>query len=483
MSDLKPLWLSEDAAQVTAGSTNLWRASGVSIDSRTIEPGDLFVPISGPNFDGHEFVVSALESGAAATIVSRAIEGLPEGAPVLKVTDTFEALNDLGRAGRDRSFAKVIAVTGSVGKTGVKEALGQLLSDQGQTSYSRGSFNNHYGVPLSLARLPQSADYAVFELGMNHAGELTPLSQMVRPIVAIVTTVEPAHIEFFSSVDDIARAKAEIFVGLEKGGTAILNRDNKYFGLLSEAAMAAGAGKVIGFGIHNEAQFKLVDFVLGPTGSTVEASFDGYRFTYRLSMPGQHWVQNSLAVLAAVQAVGADVFAAARSFVDIKPPKGRGQRHRLSVFDGIIEVIDDSYNASPVSIAAALEVLARSEPGPSGRRIAALGDMRELGAESADLHRGLAPKVEAAGVDLVYAAGPEMKHLCDLLPGTIGIVHTENSDDLIQPLMDEIQPGDVALVKGSAGSQMGKVVAALLELANSAKMDSPKIDNEDQHAV
>mgnify|MGYP001380796913 CR=1 FL=1 len=454
-------WQSSEAINATGGISAMdWNATGVSIDSRTVEQGDLFIAISGPNFDGHDYVKSALENGAAAAVVAQEIEAGAD-APLLKVKDTFAALNDLGRAGRDRSVAKIIAVTGSVGKTGVKEALGQLLSGQGRTSYSRGSFNNQFGVPLSLARLPQNANYAVFELGMNHAGELTPLSQMVRPIVAIVTTVEPAHIEFFSTVDDIARAKAEIFNGLEKGGTAILNRDNEYFELLADAANAAGAGKVIGFGAHDEAQFKLLDFVLKSGGSTVEASFNGYRFTYQLAMPGRHWVMNSLAVLAAVEAVGADVFAAARAFAQIKPPKSRGERHIIPVGDGTIELIDDSYNASPVSIAAALEVLAQTELGPSGRRIAALGDMRELGDKSADLHRGLAAHVIAAGVDLVYAAGPEMKHLCDALPETIGVVHTPDSDQLIQPLLDEIQPGDVVLVKGSAGSLMGKVVDAL----------------------
>ena len=474
MTDLQQpnvLWQSSEVTKATGGISAMdWSAAGVSIDSRTVEQDDLFIAISGPNFDGHDFVQGALDNGAVAAIVAQAVEGVSAVTPLLKVSDTFVALNDLGRAGRDRTSAKVIAVTGSVGKTGVKEALGQLLSGQGETSYSRGSFNNHFGVPLSLTRLPQNAEYAVFELGMNHAGELTPLSQMVRPIVAIVTTVELAHIEFFSSVDDIARAKAEIFNGLEKGGTAILNQDNEYYELLSDAATAAGAGRVIGFGVHNEAQYKLLDFVLRSDGSSVEASFNGYRFSYQLAMPGRHWVMNSLAVLAAVEAVGADVFAAARAFAQIKPPKGRGERHSISIGDGSIELIDDSYNASPVSIAAALEVLAQAELGPSGRRIAALGDMRELGDKSADLHQGLATYVAAAGVDLVYAAGPEMKHLCDALPGTIGVIHTATSKILIQPLLDEVQPGDVVLVKGSAGSLMGQVVEALKNLVESKEI-------------
>ena len=239
---------------------------------------------------------------------------------------------------------------------------------------------------------------------------------------------------------------------------------------MSDAATAAGAGQVIGFGVHNGAQYKLLDFVLRSDGSSVEASFNGYRFSYQLAMPGRHWVMNSLAVLATVEAVEADVFAAARDFAQIKPPKGRGERHSISIGDGSIELIDDSYNASPVSIAAALEVLAQAELGPSGRRIAALGDMRELGDKSADLHQGLATYVAAAGVDLVYAAGPEMKHLCDALPGTISVVHTTTSKILIQPLLDEVQPGDVVLVKGSAGSLMGQVVEALKNLVESKEI-------------
>jgi UDP-N-acetylmuramoyl-tripeptide--D-alanyl-D-alanine ligase len=473
MSNHESLWTSDEAIKATAGnSNNAWNATGVSIDSRTIEPGDLFVPISGPNFDGHNFISQAFRQGAAASISSNDIKAISKDIPLLFVNDTFKALNDLGCAARNRSEAKVIAVTGSVGKTGVKEALGRLLSDQGKTAYSQGSFNNHFGVPLSLARLAKDAEYAVFELGMNHSGELTQLSEMTRPAVAIITTVELAHAEFFSSVDDIANAKAEIFMGLEEGGTAILNQDNKYFNLLRESARVAGADKIIGFGSHDDAEFKLVNFIQNAEGSLVEVLFDDCCLTYNLSMPGRHWVQNSLSVLAAVYAVGADVFEAARSFAEVKQPVGRGQRHSIPIRDGHFEIIDDSYNASPTSMEAALEVLACSEPGPLGRRISALGDMKELGVNSTDLHRALAPLVSAARVEFVFAVGPEMKRMCEDLSGKIEVIHTDRSDDIIKYLLCEIQPGDVILVKGSKGSRMGTVVDALLDFADGVNICS-----------
>jgi UDP-N-acetylmuramoyl-tripeptide--D-alanyl-D-alanine ligase len=469
MNKLKSLWTSEEVIEATAGdSHNNWYATGVSIDSRTIESGDLFVPISGPNFDGHNFILDAFRQGAAAAVSSNKVSDVSDDTPLLSVHDTFQALNDLGFAGRDRSKAKVIAVTGSVGKTGVKEALGQLLSDQGKTTYSQGSFNNQFGVPLSLARIAKDADYAVFELGMNHSGELTRLSKMVRPTVAVITTVGSAHLEFFSSIDDIAHAKAEIFQGLEDGGTAILNHDNEYFNLLSELATAAGAGKIISFGSHDEADFQLVKYAHNTKGSLVEILFEGCRLTYDLSMPGRHWVQNSLSVLAAVSAAGGDIFEAARTFVEVKQPIGRGLRHLIPIEDGCFELIDDSYNASPASMEAALEVLAFSEPGPLGRRISVLGDMKELGVNSSDLHRDLAPLVSAANVNLVFAVGPEMKHMCKVLSGTIGVVHTKTSDEIIKFLLSEIQTGDVVLVKGSKGSQMDKIVNAIL-----GPMDDP----------
>ncbi len=463
MTDPESLWTSEEVVKLTGGkSSKYWVATGVSIDSRTIEPGDLFIPIPGPNFDGHNFIENALKKGAVASVVSRAVNGIAQDIPMLKVTDTIQALDELGRGGRNRSAANIIGVTGSVGKTGVKEALGSLLSGQGRASFNLGSYNNHFGVPLSLAHLPRDADYGIFELGMNHSGELTRLSQIVRPNVALITTVEAAHTEFFSSTDEIALAKAEIFDGLEKGGTAILNRDNQYFDLLRLAALSAGAGNVISFGKHNDSQFRLIDFVLDSQGSSVKVCWDNSNFTYQLSMPGRHWVQNSLAVLATVYAVGANVIEAAQSFVNIKPFKGRGQFHTIPIQDGYFELIDDSYNACPVSVSAAIEVLSKLEPKTLGRRICILGDMKELGANSTELHCALADKISDALVDIVFTVGPEMRRMCYKLPSTIKTEHADRSDEIIKPLLDALKPGDIVLVKGSASSQMSKVVDRLM---------------------
>jgi UDP-N-acetylmuramoyl-tripeptide--D-alanyl-D-alanine ligase len=483
MTDLESLWTSEDVIKLTGGKPSKhWVATGVSIDSRTIEPGDLFIPISGPNFDGHNFIGSALKKGAVASVVSRAVDDLAQDVPMLKVTDTIKALDKLGRGGRNRSVAKIIGITGSVGKTGVKEALGSLLSDQGRASFNLGSYNNHFGVPLSLARLPKNAKYGIFELGMNHSGELTQLSQIVRPNVALITTVEAAHTEFFSSTDEVAQAKAEIFDGLQKGGTAILNRDNQYFDLLRLAAFSAGASNIISFGEHSDSQFRLIDFVLGSQGSSVKVCWDNSNFTYQLSMPGRHWVQNSLAVLAAVFAVEADVIKAAQSFVNIKPFKGRGQFHTIAIQDGHFELIDDSYNACPVSVSAAIEVLSRLEPKSFGRRICILSDMKELGANSTELHCALADKIIDARVDLVFTVGPEMRRMCYKLPPTIKTEHADRSDEIIQPLLSALKPGDVVLVKGSASGKMSKVVDRLIDFNIELNVSSKK-NSENSYVI
>ncbi len=462
MTPTTSLWSAADAAQATGGISAVdWNALGVSIDSRTLQSGDLFVALNGPNFDGHAYVADALANGAAAAMVSKRPDGISDGAALLEVADTMTGLEQLGIAGRARTAAKVAAVTGSVGKTGVKEALAFLLGRQGKTSRSLGSLNNHWGVPLSLARLPADAAYGVFELGMNHAGELTPLSQFVRPLVAIITTVEPAHLEFFESFEDIASSKAEILAGLKAGGNAILNKDNAYYGILEAEAEKAGA-EIIGFGEAADAEVRLKDFTLDATGADVSASFQGQSLDYRLNLPGRHWVQNSLAVLAAVGALGANLDQAAQDFADVAPPKGRGLAHQITRSDIQFTLIDDSYNASPVSIAAALAVLSRFGQGAAGRRIAVLGDMLELGDDSPALHKGLAEPIAANGIDLVYAAGERMKALFDVLPDQVRGAWAASSADLFSQLESDLQDGDVVLVKGSAGARMGLIVDALL---------------------
>lgn len=457
------LWTSAEAEQATGGRASAaWTASGVSIDSRTLDFGDLFVALRGPNFDGHDFVGAALEKGAAAAMVDRIPAGLPAGAPLFVVPDTLAALNGLGIWARRRSAARIVAVTGSVGKTGTKEALRLVLADQGETHAAVGSFNNLWGVPLTLARMPREAHYGVFEIGMNHAGEIEPLARMVRPHVAIVTTIEAVHLGNFASVEAIADAKAEIFAGLEPDGTAILNRDNPFYARLAGRAEAAGVGRILSFGSHPEAGVRLVNSALHPTCSCVSADVAGQAITYKVGAPGRHWVMNSLAVLAAVRALGADLGLAGLRLADMSAPKGRGKRHHVAWPGGGFELIDESYNASPVSMRAAFEILSRTPAGPRGRRIAVLGDMLELGERSGDLHAGLAEDLVAAGADLVFCAGPQMRRLFDSLPEKRRALHVATSAELVEPLRASLRAGDVVLVKGSLGSRMGPVVEALL---------------------
>jgi len=459
-----PLWTAADAAAATGGTAGgSWTATGVSIDSRTVQPGDLFTAIKGPNFDGHDFVRQALQSGAVAALVSRAPAEPANGDSLLTVGDTLRALGELGQAGRKRSEATIIAVTGSVGKTGVKEALAFLLGRQKETHFSAGSYNNRFGVPLSLARLSPSAAYGVFELGMNHAGELTELSNLVRPNVAIITTVEVAHLEFFASLADIARAKSEIFAGLEPDGIAVLNRDNPYFDLMAEAARAADA-EIVTFGRHDDARFRVVQSEAAGAGSDIEAMADGKRIAFHLPLPGDHWVANALAVLAVLAAAGGDLKQAADDISGLKPAKRRGERHQVRFAGMCFEIIDDSYNASPAAVAAALSVLGQSAPGPSGRRIAVLGDMLELGGDSPALHQALKDDVEASAIDLVFAVGAQMKFLFDAVAPEKRGGWAETAEELAPVILASVHSGDVVLVKGSAGLRMGQIVDALRNL-------------------
>ncbi len=462
------LWTAHDAAAATSGQvTGDWSASGVSIDTRSLVAGDLFVALHGPNFDGHEFVGEALAKGAVAALVDDDVDA--EAAPLLRVDDTMTALQALGRASRTRSRASIIAVTGSVGKTGSKEALKAALGPQGETYASVGSLNNHWGVPLSLSRMPQSAAFGIFEIGMNHPGEINPLSRLVRPHVALITTVEAVHSAFFDSDEAIADAKAEIFAGLEKGGAAVLNRDNRHFLRLSAAARAKGIDRIISFGTWDEADFRLLDAAPDNGGTIIRADLGGAHVTYRLAIAGQHWVLNSLGVLAALAAAGGNVAEAAEALSDLEAPIGRGRFHLIKMGGGEVTLIDESYNASPVSMKAAIEVLGETQPAHGGRRIAVLGDMLELGNNSASLHAALADVLAGEGVDLVFTAGPDMGHLSDALAPAMRGGHTGSTELLLPMLVEALRPGDVVVVKGSAGSKTGIIVEALLGLDENSK--------------
>ncbi|HEX7777368.1 MAG TPA: UDP-N-acetylmuramoylalanyl-D-glutamyl-2,6-diaminopimelate--D-alanyl-D-alanine ligase [Parvibaculum sp.] len=462
------LWTRADVVAATQGRPEGadWTAGGVSIDSRSLERGDLFVAIKGEHSDGHAYVGMAFERGASAAIVSDVTDAMRKAGPLVVVPDALEALNQLGRAARRRAPAKVVAVTGSVGKTGTKEALRMLLSEQGPTHASAASYNNLWGVPLSLARMPADTHYGIFEIGMNHSGEITPLSKLVEPFIALITTVEAVHMAYFDSVEEIADAKAEIFDGLQKGGVAILNRDNPHFARLEARAKKAGAGRIISFGEHKDADAHLEKVALKEDCSCVSATICGQPVTYKLGVPGRHIVMNSLAMLACVSALEADLAMAALALAHLEAPSGRGERRHVDAPGRPFLLVDESYNANPVSMRAAIEALGRAEPGHRARRIAVLGDMLELGPNAAALHRELAAPLAQAEVDLVFACGPHMRELFNALPADRQGFYAETSDGLMTPLTEAIHDGDVVMVKGSNGSRMKPVVAALLALGD-----------------
>ena len=460
---MTPLWSAAEAEAATGGrAARDWTASGVSIDSRSVAAGDLFVALVGPNFDGHDFVADALAKGAAAALVARLPPGVAEDAPLLVVGDTMTALEALGGASRRRSAAQIIGVTGSVGKTGTKEALKRALERQGATFASAGSLNNQWGVPLSLARMPRETQWGIFEMGMNHPGEIDALSRLVRPDVAVITTVEPAHLGHFPSIEAIADAKAEIFAGMEPRGAAVLNRDNAHFARLAAAARAHGITRILGFGIHPDATIRLIDSHLYATASAVTASVMGEIVDYCIAVPGQHWVMNSLAVLGAVKAARGDVGAAAAAMSSLQPLDGRGRRHKIRAGDGVAELIDESYNASPASMRAALAVLGAMIPGKGARRIAVLGDMLELGDEAQRLHAELARPIAEGGIALVFTVGSNMRALYDALPKRLRGGHAASSAEMAEIIARRLRAGDIVTVKGSYGSRMAEVVKRLL---------------------
>ena len=452
------LWTSGEAVKATGGrSTVDWSATGVSIDTRTQQKGDLFVALADVR-DGHDFVAQALENGTAAAMVSRVPEGVSPDAPLLIVDDVLAGLEALGSAARERTQAKVIAVTGSVGKTGTKEMLRVALSMQGRVHAAEKSYNNHWGVPLTLARMPVGTDYAVIEVGMNHPGEIAPLSRLARPDVAVVTNVAAVHMAAFESVEQIAREKASVIEGLS-GGVAVMNADMETSGVLAEVA---GETPTLWFG-EKAQDFQLRGVTMGSDYTGVDAVIFGEGKSFNVGAAGKHLAMNALAVLAAVHAVGADIDLAAKALADWRPPSGRGERWAV---DGIT-LIDDSYNANPLSVAAALDVLAHA----NGRRVAFLGDMLELGPQENALHRDLALNESIAKIDRVHCVGPLMKHFYDVLPVAKRGVWVETSTELAAQVGDLLGDGDVAMVKGSLGSKMGLIVDAIMKLGDARPLN------------
>jgi UDP-N-acetylmuramoyl-tripeptide--D-alanyl-D-alanine ligase len=434
---------------------------GVSIDSRTLEPGDLFFAIRGDAHDGHDHVARAFEAGAIAAVVSRECAPLLAAlGPVFAVEDTQNAMERLGVAARARSKAKIVAVTGSVGKTTVKEMLRAMLTACGATHASAASHNNHWGVPLTLARMASDARFGVFEMGMNHAGEIVPLTRMARPHVALVTTIAPVHIEHLGSIEAIADAKAEIFLGIEPHGTAVLNRDAPQFERLKKAAEARGAGvRSFGRAADCDAQLLAVQAIDG--GSRVRTHVLGRELAFELGAPGVHMAENALGALLAADALGADLVVCAAALRAFSPQKGRGERFSVPTPDGPATIIDESYNANPASMRAALALLAAAKPGPKGRRIAVIGDMLELGPKAAAMHAELAADLSANKVDLLFGAGPLTRALFEAAPASMRAAWTERSSELTDEVARTLRGGDIAMIKGSNGSRMGPLVAAL----------------------
>ncbi|PWJ13281.1 UDP-N-acetylmuramoyl-tripeptide--D-alanyl-D-alanine ligase [Jannaschia seohaensis] len=453
------LWTAAEAAAATGGETRGdWSVTGLSIDTRTLRPGELFVALKAAR-DGHDFVGQAIAAGAGAALVSRVPEGC-EDAPLLLVEDVQRALEDLGRAGRARSRARVIAVTGSVGKTSTKEMLRHVLAPQGQVHAAIKSFNNHWGVPLTLAAIPPEADYAVVEIGMNHPGEIAPLAEMAAPHVAMVTIVAPVHLEAFDDgIEGIAREKAAIFTGLGLDGVAIYNADVETAPILAERGnVSFGTGP---------ADWRLLQVEAQPDGTSCRAETPLGEVAYRIGAPGAHFALNALSVLAAVHHAGADVARAAIALANWAPPDGRGRRHAVMLDREAppLDLIDDAYNANPASVGAALALLAGTEVPRQARRIAILGDMKELGPTGPDLHAALAEHPAMGALDTVHTVGPVMRHLHDALPPALRGRHADTSEALAASLREIVAPGDAVLVKGSLSMKMAVLVDGLRALA------------------
>jgi UDP-N-acetylmuramoyl-tripeptide--D-alanyl-D-alanine ligase len=445
---MKPLWTSEEIAQATLGhASEPFTVTGLALDSRKLEPGDLYLAIKGDNKDGHAFVASAFEHKAAAALVSKPVSG----GPTLTVAHTQRALEDMARAARARSAATVVAVTGSAGKTTTKELLKRAFTALCPTHVSSASFNNHWGVPFSVASLPREARFAVFEIGMNHFGEIRNLVSFARPHIALITTIAPAHLEFFGNCDAIADAKSEIFEGLMPGGCALLPVDSPYCERLRQRAKQAGVTNILTFGSAQCADARLIGVEEAADSIRLKAEILGTSVDVMIGAPGQHMASNALGAMLAVAVAGGDVALAAGALGDFTALKGRGQRLEAHG----VHIIDESYNANPTSMAAALSLLAKAP----GRKIAVLGDMLELGPESAALHAAIAPHLAVS--DLVFLCGPLMRSLYDTLPAARRTAYAPNSTTLAPVVAAAVQAGDTVLIKGSNGSRMSVIIEAL----------------------
>jgi UDP-N-acetylmuramoyl-tripeptide--D-alanyl-D-alanine ligase len=449
------LWTSADIAQAVSGTASAaFEANGVAFDSREVTSGDLFIALSGETTDGHRFVPQAFAQGATGAIVSQPVDH-----PHILVADTRAALESLGVAARARTSATVVGITGSVGKTGTKEALWAAFDRiaPGRSHRSLKSYNNHTGVPLSLSRMPADTRFGVFEMGMNHEGEIAAHTRLVRPHVAIVTTIAPAHIENLGSIEAIARAKAEIFEGLEPGGTAIIPHDSPQRDVLAEAARAHGA-RILTFGLTREADVHAVDVVSSKGGTLITVQLPDASLTMTVGQPGEHWVSNALSVIAAVEAAGGDLAAAGLALAELQGMAGRGARVTIGVPGGEALLIDESYNANPASMRATLKVLGEQF---ATRRIAVLGAMRELGEHGPRFHEELAEPVEAAGVDFALLVGDEMLPLAEALEGKLDFAHVAAAADALGALDGRIGAGDAVLIKASNSVGLGRLVAQL----------------------
>ena len=454
------LWTARDLLEATGGTMETpFAATGVSIDTRTIQPGDLFVALQGETADGHRFVTDALAKGAAGALVHRDV---PDAGHLLLVDDTLAGLHRLGGFARERSTARLVAVTGSVGKTTTKEMLRTILAAFGRTHAAVASYNNHWGLPLTLARMPRDTEFCGAEIGMNHAGEIAPLARLARPHVAVITAVEKAHIGYLGSIEAIADEKAEILRALESGGVAVLPADTP---LLPRLRAAAGGARVVAFGAAPTADVRLVDLAMDADGSDVIAEVEGDRIAFRLNASGRHMAMNALAALTAARHLTHETGGTlAHTLEGFAPVVGRGTRRQVMLPGGTALLIDESYNGNPASMRAALEVLRLQ---PARRRVAVLGDMLELGDAGPDEHRALAAEV-AAVADCLFACGPLMHELYTAVPAAIRVAHTRDSSALAPILARAVTAGDAILIKGSLGSRMKLVVAALEPSAKAA---------------